>query len=170
MPSNTPIAIDANVAVVIKIADLAIRVQNMLLTSVPGLRIVETPKLNVSICFMYVTYCCGSGTSRPHSCRIASSCSAEKWAPVAFAYVVTGSPGCQTRNNRNARDRTSRRVMKSCPSFPSRYFAVPILRRPYLSLRAGLGQVLVGLTSAGDHHDPHHHDDGSEDTHNHQQG
>ena len=74
MPSKTPIAIAANVLVTIRIADFAIRDQNMLLTLVPGLRIVETPKLNVSICAMYVTYWRGSGTSRPHSWRIASSC------------------------------------------------------------------------------------------------
>src|SRR3954468_21721063 len=170
MPSKTPIAMAANVLVTIKIADFAIRDQNRLLTLASGFKIVEVPKLNVSICPMYWTYCSGNGTSKPHSCRTCASCVALKCAPLAFAHVATGSPGCQTRNNRKARDRTSRRVMKSCPSFPSRYFAVPILRRPYLSLRAGLGQVLVGLTSAGDHHDPHHHDDGSEDTHNHQQG
>ena len=52
MPSNTPIAIDAKVAVVIRTADRSIRDQKRLLTLVPGLTIVETPKLNVSISFM----------------------------------------------------------------------------------------------------------------------
>ena len=57
--------------------DLPIRSRNIWVTLVPGFTIVETPKLKVSISFMYRTYCCGSGMSRPHSCRSAASCSSE---------------------------------------------------------------------------------------------
>ena len=52
MPSNTPITIDASVLGMIRRKDLPIRSRNILVTLSPGLTIVETPKLKVSISFM----------------------------------------------------------------------------------------------------------------------
>src|SRR5512141_2525725 len=102
MPRSTPITMDAIGLGRIKISDLPIRSLNSEFTEASGLTTVEVPKLNVRDCFMNSMYCWGSGTSRPHSCRIAASCSGEYLEPVDFAHVWTGSPGCQTRNRKNA--------------------------------------------------------------------